>query len=135
MADYAGSSAAIPGGFLAGQEIDDLERRPLNFQKLLEAGAVRVTNQGMSGAEYNPDPKAGFSLVSGWNDSLSKDGTAKWPDNPGAYPIVMDMFHNRPEDIGAHKYRQIIFSAMSAGLKPEDIYLQQKRRVPGLLGE
>lgn len=97
--------------------------RPLNFEKLLAAKAFRVTHQGQDDG-YNPDPKAGFSLVSAYNDASSPGkGTNLWPDNPFALPVVRDLLSFRPHDIGAHKYLQIVQSARDLGLKDEDIFL------------
>ena len=100
--------------------------KALNFDNLMKAGAFRVTHQGMDGGKYNPDPKAGFSLVSGYNDALGK--TPAWKDNPTAYPVVQNMFQNAPQNIGAHKYLQIIESAKDLGMTPEQIYAQPNRK-------
>ena len=99
--------------------------KPLNFQKLLESGALRVTHVGLDGGSYNPDPKAGFSLVSAYNDAVG-DSTKKWKNNELAYPIVMDLLQNRPKDIGAHKYLQIVNSAKELGLSDDDIFFNAK---------
>lgn len=101
-----------------------VDYRPLNFEKLLAAKAVRVTNQGFEDERFNEDPTVGFSLVSGYNDAIGRgSGTAKWPDNPRFYGVVKDLFSTRPQDIGAHKYKQIVESAKDMGLTDEDIYL------------
>ena len=100
--------------------------KPLNFDSLLKSGAVRVTHQGLDDGKYNPDPKAGFSLVSAYNDALGN--TPAWKDNPLAYPVVKNMFSKTPENIGAHKYLQIVKSAEDLGLKPEEIYAQPNRK-------
>ena len=101
--------------------------KPLNFDALMKAGAFRVTNQGIDGGKFNPDPKAGFSLVSAYNDAVG-DGTKQWQDNPSAYPVVQNMFQNAPQNIGTHKYLQIIESAKDLGLTPEQIYAQPNRK-------
>jgi hypothetical protein len=95
--------------------------RPLNFDALLNAGAVRVTNRGLDGGKYDPSPLAGFSLVSAYNDAVG-EGTRQWPANPEAYDVVRDMFTTRPQDIQAHKYLQILQSARDLGLKDSDIF-------------
>lgn len=101
-----------------------VDYRPLNFDKLLAAKAFRVTHQGSDAQNYNKDPKAGFSLVSAYNDAIGKgEGTNLWPDNPHFLPVVKEMMTTRPHDIGAHKYLQIIQSAKDMGLKDEDIFL------------
>ena len=102
----------------------EVDFRPLNFEKLLKAKAVRVTNRGNNEGGYDKDPSVGFSLVSGINDASSpKGGTNLWPDNPKFYDIVKDMFVNRPHDLAAHKYLQIVNSARDLGLKDKDIFL------------
>ena len=96
---------------------------PLNFEALQKAGAFRVTHQGLDGGKFNPDPNAGFSLVSKYND-LAGGGTPQWKDNPLAYDVVRNMFIQTPENIGAHKYLQIVESARQLGLSDKDIFLQ-----------
>jgi len=106
--------------------------RPLNFEKLLKAKAVRVTNRGNNEGDYDRDPSVGFSLVSGINDASDpKGGTNLWPDNPKFYDIVRDMFVNRPRDLAAHKYLQIVQSARDLGLKDEDIFLPSAQMPEG----
>ena len=101
--------------------------RPLNYDALNKAGAFRVTNQGYGEGKFNPDPKAGFSLVSKYNDLVGGDtGTINWPDNPVAHPVVKNMMENAPQNIGAHKYLQIIQSAKDLGLPEDAIYLPTK---------
>jgi len=101
--------------------------KPLNFDSLLKRKAVRITHQGLDGEEYNPDPKAGFSIVSAYNDAIGKgEGTNKWKDNPEMYSVVRNMFQNEPENMGAHKYLQIIQSAKDMGLSDEEIYMPSK---------
>jgi hypothetical protein len=97
-----------------------VDYQPLNFDELLKAGAFRVTHQGLDDG-YNPDPMAGFSLVSGYNDAVG-EGTRKWKDNPFALPIVRELMTQRPHDIGAHKYMQIIESARDMGLTDSQIF-------------
>ena len=101
---------------------------PMNFDALQNAGAFRVTHQRLEGGKYNPDPMAGFSLVSKYND-LVGDTTTKWKDNPAAYDIVRGMFTQAPENIGAHKYMQIVESARQLGLSDKDIFLTPEQPV------
>jgi hypothetical protein len=98
--------------------------KSLNFDELIKSGAVRVTHQGMEDGSYNPDPKAGFSLVSAYNDAVGKgtEGTNLWKDNPEAYGVVKNMFENEPTNIGKHKYLQIVNSAKDLGLAEDQIY-------------
>jgi hypothetical protein len=98
--------------------------RPLNFDALLNAGAFRVTNIGKN-ESYDPDPMAGFSIVSAYNDAAGNQ-TRKWPDNPYAYNIVREMFTKRPQDITPHKYLQIIESAKQLGIPDSQIFLNPK---------
>jgi len=96
--------------------------KPLNFERLMKAGAFRVTHQGMNDA-YNPDPKAGFSLVSAYNDAVGEQ-TRGWKDNPMALDVVRGLMTERPEDMGVHKYLQIVQSAKDLGLTDKDIYFK-----------
>ena len=99
--------------------------KPLNFDKLLDAGALRVTNQATPDGGFNPDPKAGFSLVSAYND-LAGENSKNWANNPDAYKVVKNMLMERPEDIGGYKYMQIVQSAKDLGLSDSDIFLMGK---------
>ena len=104
-----------------------VDYKPLNFEQLLKAGAFRVTHQGLDGERYNKDPKAGFSVVSRYNDAIGQGGgTAKWKDNPLAYDAVRRIFTAMPQDLAPHKYLQIIESARDLGLKDNDIFLPAK---------
>ena len=105
---------------LAGGGGPPIVKQPLAFQKLLDSGALRVTHQGIDANSFNPDPSAGFSLVSGWNE---QNGKLPWPDNPGAYPVANNIFASRPQDIADYKYRQIVQSAQRLGLSDADIFL------------
>lgn len=101
--------------------------KPLNFEQLLKVGAFRVTHQGLDGENYNPDPKAGFSIVSRYNDAVGEGaGTAKWKDNPLAYDVVRRMFTEMPQNLTPHKYLQIVESARDLGLSDADIFLPAK---------
>lgn len=95
--------------------------RPLNFDRLMQAGALRVTHTGLADG-YNPDPNAGFSLVSAYNDAAGTNSRG-WKDNPAMYPVVKKMFAEHPEWATPHKYQQIVKSAQDLGLSDEDIYL------------
>jgi hypothetical protein len=99
--------------------------KPLNFDALLNGGAFRITHIGQD-EKYNPDPMAGFSLVSAYNDAVGKQ-TQGWPNNPQAYDVVKEMFSQRPEDITPHKYLQIVESARQLGIPESSIFLNQKK--------
>lgn len=104
-----------------------VEYKPLNFEQLLKAGAFRVTHQGLDGERYNEDPKAGFSVVSRYNDAVGQgSGTAKWKDNPHAYDVVRRIFTEMPQNLAPHKYLQIVESARDLGLGDSDIFLPAK---------
>lgn len=104
--------------------------RPLNFDKLLASKAFRVTNQGDESGGFNKDPHVGFSLVSAYNDAIGDGkGTNAWPDNPKFHSVVKELMTTRPNDIGAHKYLQIIQSAKDMGLTDDDIYLKTPQRI------
>ena len=100
--------------------------KPLNFDALLNAGAFRVTHIGQD-EKYNPDPNAGFSIVSAYNDAVGKQ-TQGWPNNPHAYGVVKEMFMQRPEDITPHKYLQIVESARQLGIPESAIFLNPKEQ-------
>jgi len=74
---------------------------------------------------YDPDPKAGFSLVSAYNDAVGPQ-TRGWKNNPEAYEVVRKMFEKNPENIGAHKYLQIVESAKDLGVPEKNIFFQQE---------
>ena len=112
-------------GLTSDNQALQTEFNPLNFDKLLEAGALRVTHQATPEGGFNPDPKAGFSLVSAYND-LAGTQSKTWKDNPEAYDVVRNMMTDRPADIGAHKYMQIVQSAKDLGLEDSDIFLNNK---------
>jgi hypothetical protein len=96
---------------------------PLNFEALLKSGALRVTHQGLQDGSYNQDPKAGFSLVSAYND-VAGDQSKQWKNNPLAYETVKNMLMESPQNIGPYKYMQIIQSARDLGLSDKDIFLR-----------
>ncbi len=101
--------------------------KPLNFDALQKIGAFRVTHQGLDGGKFNPDPLAGFSLVSRYND-LAGESSKDWKDNPLAYDVVRSLFTANPEQIGAHKYLQIVESAKQLGLSDKDIFMPQAKQ-------
>jgi hypothetical protein len=104
-----------------------VDYKPLNFEQLFKAGAFRVTHQGLDGERYNEDPKAGFSVVSRYNDAVGQGGgTAKWKDNPLAYDAVRRIFTEMPQNLAPHKYLQIVESARDLGLGDSDIFLPAK---------
>jgi hypothetical protein len=128
--DEGGETPVIPPEFTSDTAGTPVDFRPLNFDALRQANAVRVTNRANPDGTTDTDPNAGFSIVSGWNDAMAAHGdprsTVTWPDNPGAYGTVSDMFTNNPEWITPHKYRQILHSARELGMRDEDVYAQPR---------
>jgi len=128
--DEGGETPVIPPEFTSDTAGTPVDFRPLNFDALRQANAVRVTNRANPDGTTDTDPNAGFSIVSGWNDAMAAHGdprsTVTWPDNPGAYGTVSDMFSNNPEWITPHKYRQILHSARELGMRDEDVYAQPR---------
>lgn len=107
---------------LSDQDFSDLNQRlqyrPLNVKRLIESGAIRITDPA-------GDPSGeGWSLVTGWNDKYPESSTPKWADRPGAYASAMQAL-NQPGPLYDGKYRQVLWSAMRAGLRPEDVFLEQ----------
>ena len=100
--------------------------KPLNFDALLKAGAFRVTHRGLDNG-YDPNPSSGFSLVSAFNDAYGP-GTRAWKNNPTAHNVVKEMFTQRPEDIGPHKYLQILQSARDLGIPDAQIFLPSTKQ-------
>jgi hypothetical protein len=49
-------------------------------------------------------------------------GTRGWKDNTLALPVVKDLMTQRPYDMGAHKYLQIVQSARDMGLSDSQIF-------------
>jgi len=97
------------------------EYLPLNVQRLLDAGAIRVTDP--SG---NPSEE-GFSLVSRWNDVFPESETPKWANRPDAYSSAINAL-NKPGPLYDGKYRQILWSAKQLGLSPEDVFLDKPKK-------
>lgn len=128
--ENGGDAPVIPPEFTSDTAGTPVDFRPLNFDALRQANAVRVTNRANPDGTTDTDPNAGFSIVSGWNDSMAQHGdprsTVTWPDNPEAYGTVADMFANNPEWITPHKYRQILHSARELGMRDEDVYAQPR---------
>jgi spore germination cell wall hydrolase CwlJ-like protein len=125
-----GDTPIIPPEFTSDTAGEPVNFRPLNFDALRQANAVRVTNRANPDGTTDTDPNAGFSIVSGWNDAMAQRGdprsTVTWPDNPTAYGTVSGMFANNPEWITPHKYRQILHSARELGMRDEDVYAQPR---------
>jgi len=103
--------------------------QPLNIQRLLDAGAIRITDPG-----GNPNGE-GWSLVTRWNDAYPGGNTSNWASRPGAHEEAVALL-NEPGSLYDGKYRQILSSAQKVGLRPQDVFLpQRQRRVPGLLSD
>jgi spore germination cell wall hydrolase CwlJ-like protein len=128
--ENGGDASVIPPEFTSDTAGEPVDFRPLNFDALRQANAVRVTHRANPDGSTDPDPETGFSIVSGWNDSMAGHddprSTVTWPNNPKAYGVVSDMFANNPEWITPHKYRQIVHSARELGMRDEDVYAQPR---------
>ena len=113
-----------------------MEYMPLNYQALLDAGAIRITQPG-SGKGPEPlisnDPEQ-WSLVTKYNDVQKDSYTPKWPDKPEAYENAFKMLSSSPDALYDGKYRQILWSARELGLMPDQVFMRQDNRPSGLLG-
>ena len=116
---------------LQDEAFGDLSRRmqyqPMDFRKLLDAGAIRITQPSGTDEE-------GFSLVSKWNDRLDDSATRKWADKPEIYKTALNAFKENNDFLYDGKYRQILWSAKELGLKPQDVFMKKRRDDAGLLG-
>lgn len=101
---------------------------PLNVQRLLDAGVIRITDP----AGKSDDPE-GWSLVTRYNDVQPGSVTPNWQNRTSAYDQALSVL-NKPGPIYDGKYRQILWSARDLGLLPEDVFMKQTSRPPGLLG-
>lgn len=125
---------------LPEEAFGDLSRRmqyqPLNIQKLIDAGAIRITQPG-SGTGPEPlitnDPNQ-WSLVSLHNDRAKDSYTAKWPTKPEAVENALSALQKNNDFLYDGKYRQILWSARELGLKPQDVFMKKRREGAGLLG-
>jgi len=105
-----------------------IQYQPLNVQRLLDAGAIRITDP--AGKADNPD---GWSLVTRYNDVLPSSVTPKWANRPSSYEQALSVL-NQPGPLYDGKYRQILWSARELGLRPEDVFMPQAPQPTGLLG-
>jgi hypothetical protein len=105
-----------------------MQYQPLNVQRLLDAGAIRITDP--AGKADNPE---GWSLVTRYNDVQPSSVTPNWQNRTSAYDQALSVL-NQPGPLYDGKYRQILWSARELGLRPEDVFMQQPATPPGLLG-
>lgn len=115
--------------YVAGANLD-VDFRPLNFDRLVERGAARITMRGNDTGEASSDPKEGFSIVSAWNDSK---GTSRWKTNPEAQAVGKKIFEQSPQSLGAYKYKQIVESARDMGISDDEIFLPSKFAKGGIV--
>ena len=115
--------------YVAGANLD-VDFRPLNFDRLIERGAARITMRGNDAGEASSDPKEGFSIVSAWNDSR---GTSRWKTNPEAQAVGKKIFEQSPQSLGAYKYKQIVESARDMGISDDEIFLPSKFAKGGIV--
>jgi len=103
--------------------------RPLNVRRLIDAGAIRITDPA-------GDPSGeGFSVVSRWNDVSPESATPRWADRPGARSSAINAL-SQPGSLFDGKYRQILQSARELGLSPDEVFLpERENRAEGGLAE
>jgi hypothetical protein len=111
-----------------GEQGQKIEYQPLNVQRLIDAGAIRITDP--SGEKDNPE---GWSLVTKWNDLQKESVTPQWQNRPDAYPQALSVL-NQPGPLYDGKYRQILWSARELGLRPEDVFMKRAPAPAGILG-
>lgn len=111
----------------------DIERLPLDYRKLLEGGAIRITQPGtvMGSPAGDSDPN-GYSIVTAYNDKYPDSYTRGWGDKPESYDNAIRELESLPlkgsDGLYDGKYRQILWSAQQKGLT--DYF----KRPQGLLG-
>lgn len=99
----------------------DIERLPLDYRKLLEGGAIRITQPGtvMGSPAGDSDPNS-YSLVTAKNDQPSDSYTRGWGDKPESYETAIRDLESLPlkgpDGLYDGKYRQILWSAQEKGL-------------------
>ena len=110
------------GPSIYGSQEHNIEKRPLNVQNLIDAGAMRITYPGDGRGSYDPNLE-GYSIVSRIND-VGDPMTRGWPDKPDAYGDAAKSLANPDmlKQLSDAKYKQLIDSAAAAGLAPKDIY-------------
>jgi soluble lytic murein transglycosylase-like protein len=111
------------------------ENRHLNYQYLLDKGAIRITQPG-SGKGPDPinssDPNQ-WSLVSALNDQSSDPYTLRWASKPESYKPAIEFLSRTPIHDG--KYRQILWSARNLGLRPDEVFMpKEEARSPAANG-
>jgi hypothetical protein len=95
---------------------NNMTARPLNVRRLIDAGAMRITDPaGDASGE-------GFSVVSRWNDVFPESATPRWANRPDAYSSAIEVL-SQPNSLHNGKYRQILQSARELGLSPDEVFL------------
>ncbi len=104
-----------------GMMSKDIAYRPLNFDRLLKSGAIRVTQpgNGRDGGFIDTSDPEDWSLVTKYNDMHG--ATQGWPDKAASYDSARSAI-NQPGPMYDGKYNQILWSAQNLGLKDEDIF-------------
>jgi hypothetical protein len=103
--------------------------RPLNVRRLIDVGAIRITDPA-------GDPSGeGFSVVSRWNDVSPESATPRWADRPSARSSAINAL-SQPGSLFDGKYRQILQSARELGLSLDEVFLPEREsRAEGGLAE
>ena len=115
----------------------NLKYLPLNIKRLLDAGAIRITQPGSGVAPGNAinssDPEK-WSLVTAHNDRDSDSYTRGWASKPESYESAIKILNN-PGALYDGKYRQILWSARNLGLRPDEVFMpEEETRSPAASG-
>lgn len=113
-------------GLLNLERLDDLmsdrgnaiQQMPLDYEKLLQSGALRVTQPGtvMGSPAGDSDPES-YSIVSAYNDAAPDSVTRGWADKPESYASALQALNeNSAGPLYDGKYRQMLWSAQQKGL-------------------
>jgi hypothetical protein len=101
--------------------------RPLNARRLIDAGAIRITQPGSGVGPHaidTPDPER-YSLVTRHNDRSPDSYTRAWSNKPESYESAIEAI-NQPGLLYDGKYRQILQSARELGLSPDEVFLPER---------
>jgi len=113
---------------LMGDLGNNIQQMPLDYEKLLRAGALRITQPGtVMGSPAGASDPEDYSIVSAYNDAYPDSYTRGWADKPESYETALRAL--RENSLGPlydGKYRQLLWGAQQKGVT--DFVL------PGLLG-
>ncbi len=95
-----------------------IQQMPLDYEKLLKSGALRITQPGtvMGSPAGDSDPES-YSIVSAYNDAGPDSITRGWADKPESYASALQALReNSAGPLYDGKYRQMLWSAQKKGL-------------------